>query len=55
MFNQNVLKTGEMFNMFNMFNVLGKYEEAGGFPPGLNILNISPVLSTFGLNMGPRD
>ena len=35
MFNQNVLKTGEMlnmFNVFNMFNVLGKYEEAGGFP-----------------------
>ena len=32
MFNQNVLKTGEMFNMSNMFNVLGKCEETGGFP-----------------------
>ena len=52
MFNQNVLKTGEMFNMFNLFNVLGKYKEAGGliFPKTLNklnILNISPVLATF--------
>ena len=35
---------------------LGKYEEAGGFPPALNIFNIlsiSPVLATFWLNMGP--
>ena len=48
-----VLKTGEMFNMFNMFHPEGKYGkgiEHEYFPSGLiilNILNISPVLSTF--------
>ena len=56
MFNEHVLKTEEMFRMLNMFNVFGKYEEAGGFPPGLNILNIlniSPLFSTFRED-GPR-
>ena len=46
-----VPKTGEMFNMFNMFNFLGPCSiPFPYFPSGLNILNvlnISPVLSTF--------
>ena len=49
-----VLKTGEMFNMFTMFNPEGKCSMFNPLPPYfpsglniLNILNISPVLSTF--------
>ena len=47
MFNQNVLKTGEMFNMFNMFNPGGKPPASSYCPKTLNILNILNIAPVF--------